>query len=127
MNENMIENGNVVEIVNLAREFDWTTKALDGVTLNVPRGGVFGLVGENGAGKTTLFKHILGLFRAKTGIVRVFGLDPVKNPVEVLGRIGYLSRTETPKLIIPMSRKCAGPTVEFFPGRTGPFSIHGNT
>ena len=57
----------------------------------VPRGCVFGLVGENGAGKTTLIKHMLGLLRAETGSVRVFGLDPVAEPVSVLGRIGYLS------------------------------------
>ena len=55
------------------------------------RGGVYGLVGANGAGKTTLIKHILGLLRAEGGSVRVFGLDPVTDPVAVLSRIGYLS------------------------------------
>ena len=54
-------------------------------------GGVYGLVGANGAGKTTLIKHILGLLRAESGSVRVFGLDPVADPVGVLSRIGYLS------------------------------------
>src|ERR1041385_4598441 len=77
-------------ITNLSRRFGSKT-ALDDVSLYVPRGGVFGLVGENGAGKTTLIKHILGLFRAETGAVRVFDLDPVSEPVSVLGRIGYLS------------------------------------
>jgi len=57
----------------------------------MPRGAVYGLVGANGAGKTTLIKHILGLLRAQTGSVRVFGLDPVADPVGVLSRIGYLS------------------------------------
>jgi len=52
---------------------------------------VYGLVGSNGAGKTTLLKHLLGLLRATTGSVRVFGLDPVRDPVGVLGRVGYLS------------------------------------
>lgn len=65
--------------------------ALDSVTLSMPRGAVYGLVGANGAGKTTLIKHILGLLRAQTGSVRVFGLDPVADPVGVLSRIGYLS------------------------------------
>ncbi|MBN1901726.1 ABC transporter ATP-binding protein [Candidatus Sumerlaeota bacterium] len=81
---------NVIEVRNLSRNFG-DTRALDDVTLDVSRGIVFGLVGENGAGKTTLIKHLLGLFRAKSGSVRVFGLDPVKDPVGVLGRIGYLS------------------------------------
>src|SRR4029079_16472898 len=80
----------IVEIHRLSRQFG-TTKALDDVSLVIPRGGVFGLIGGNGAGKTTLIKHILGLLRAQTGGVRVFGLDPVQNPVGVLGRIGYLS------------------------------------
>jgi ABC-2 type transport system ATP-binding protein len=52
---------------------------------------VFGLVGENGAGKSTLIKHLLGLWRAQTGTVKMFGLDPVADPVAVLGRVGYLS------------------------------------
>ena len=80
----------VIEITKLGRRFDLKL-ALDQVTLAVPRGCVFGLVGENGAGKTTLIKHILGLLRAETGLVRVFAKDPVADPVGVLGRIGYLS------------------------------------
>jgi ABC-2 type transport system ATP-binding protein len=52
---------------------------------------VYGLVGANGAGKTTLIKHVLGLLRAEAGSVRVFGCDPVADPVAVLSRIGYLS------------------------------------
>ena len=80
----------IVELRRLTRRFG-NTKALDDVSLVVPRGGVFGLIGGNGAGKTTLIKHLLGMFRAETGSVRVFGLDPVENPVGTLGRIGYLS------------------------------------
>ena len=80
----------VVSVANLSRRFG-SKIALDDISLHVPRGGVFGLVGENGAGKTTLIKHILGLFRAEEGSVRVFGLDPVADPVGVLRRIGYLS------------------------------------
>src|SRR5437764_12848972 len=79
-----------VAITNLSRRFGSKT-VLKEVSLHVPQGSVFGLVGENGAGKTTLIKHILGLFRAEAGTVRVFGMDPVSNPVSVLGRIGYLS------------------------------------
>ncbi|HSQ58695.1 MAG TPA: ABC transporter ATP-binding protein, partial [Gemmata sp.] len=65
--------------------------ALDNVRLAVPRGTVFGLVGVNGAGKTTLIKHVLGLLRATSGSVRVFGRDPAADPARVLIRIGYLS------------------------------------
>ena len=79
-----------IAITNLSRRFGSKT-VIDDVSLYVPRGSVFGLVGENGAGKTTLIKHILGLLRAEAGKVRVFGMDPVSDPVSVLGRIGYLS------------------------------------
>src|SRR5207248_68788 len=72
------------------RRFGGTT-ALDSVSVSLPRGAVYGLVGANGAGKTTLIRHILGLLRAESGSVRVFGLDPVADPVGVLSRIGYLS------------------------------------
>ena len=80
----------VIAIRDLSRRFG-ARPALDAVSLYVPRGCVFGLVGENGAGKTTLIKHILGLLKAESGSVRVFGRDPVTDSVGVLSRIGYLS------------------------------------
>ncbi|MHC1767875.1 MAG: ABC transporter ATP-binding protein [Verrucomicrobiia bacterium] len=80
----------VVRLESISRRYG-SKLALDRVSLNVPRGVVLGLVGANGAGKTTLIKHVLGLLRAKEGTVRVFGLDPVAHPVEVLSRVGYLS------------------------------------
>src|SRR5712692_210346 len=80
----------VITVSELTRRFGATT-ALSAVSLSVPPGAVYGLVGENGAGKTTLIKHILGLLRAESGSVRVFGHDPVADPVAVLSRIGYLS------------------------------------
>jgi ABC-2 type transport system ATP-binding protein len=80
----------VVNVSELTRRFGAKT-ALASVSLSMPRGAVYGLVGANGAGKTTLIKHVLGLLRAESGSVRVFGLDPVADPVSVLSRIGYLS------------------------------------
>jgi ABC-2 type transport system ATP-binding protein len=80
----------VINVSELTRRFGAKT-ALDSVSVSMPRGAVYGLVGANGAGKTTLIKHILGLLRAESGSVHVFGLDPVADPVAVLSRIGYLS------------------------------------
>jgi ABC-2 type transport system ATP-binding protein len=80
----------VIAITELSRRFG-TKVALDNVSLYVPQGCVFGLVGENGAGKTTLIKHVLGLLKAESGKVRVFGYEPTEAAVEVLGRVGYLS------------------------------------
>lgn len=80
----------IIEVSGLSRRFGKKV-ALKDVTLSVQRGQVFGLVGENGAGKTTFIRHLLGAYEAEAGTVRVFNLDPVRNPVAVLGRIGYLS------------------------------------
>ena len=80
----------VIAVTELTRRFG-TKSALAGVSLSLARGAVYGLVGGNGAGKTTLIRHLLGLLRAEAGAVRVFGLDPVQDPVAVLSRIGYLS------------------------------------
>jgi ABC-2 type transport system ATP-binding protein len=81
---------NAVEITGLSRRFG-SKLALAQVSLEVKPGRVFGLVGANGAGKTTLIKHLLGRLKAETGSVRVFGFDPVADPVAVLSRTGYLS------------------------------------
>jgi ABC-2 type transport system ATP-binding protein len=80
----------VIAVGGLTRYFG-AKAALNDVSMFVSRGSVLGLVGENGAGKTTLIRHLLGALKAQTGSVRVFGLDPVRDPVGVLGRVGYLS------------------------------------
>jgi ABC-2 type transport system ATP-binding protein len=81
---------NVIEVAGLNRTFG-SKLALNQVALQVRRGRVFGLVGANGAGKTTLIKHLLGRLTPQSGTVRVFGFDPVADPVAVLARTGYLS------------------------------------
>ena len=75
----------VISVTDLTRRFG-TKTAWASVSMCMPRGAVYGLVGVNGAGKTTLIKHILGLLRADGGSVRVFGLDPVADPAAVLSR-----------------------------------------
>jgi len=84
---------NIVELTNVTRAFSGK-KALDNVSLTLEKGQVLGLVGENAAGKTTIIKHILGLLKPDSGTVRVFGEDPVKEPVSVLARIGYMSEED---------------------------------
>src|SRR5437870_11670315 len=76
----------VVTVSELTRRFGDKT-ALASVSLSMPRGAVYVLVGENGAGKTTLIKHILGLCRTESGSVCVVRLDPVADPVAVLSRL----------------------------------------
>jgi ABC-2 type transport system ATP-binding protein len=80
----------IIRLDHVSRRYG-NTFAMNDVSIEVPRGGVLGLVGANGAGKTTLIKHILGLLKPQTGKVEVFGMDPVKRAVTVLSRLGYLS------------------------------------
>ncbi|MEZ5277113.1 MAG: ABC transporter ATP-binding protein [Opitutaceae bacterium] len=83
----------VIEIGDLIKEFDIglrgvRLRAVDGLSLRIPRGGVFGLLGPNGSGKSTTIKIILGLMRATSGSCAVLG-QPVGN-LEIRNRIGYL-------------------------------------
>ena len=65
-------------------------RALRGVDLEVRRGEIFGYLGPNGAGKTTTIRCLLDLIRPDGGTVRVLGIDPQADPVEVRTRTGYL-------------------------------------
>src|SRR4030042_1775207 len=64
--------------------------AVNDMTLEVPRGSVFGLLGPNGAGKTTTLRLLLGLQRPTAGRAEVFGRPCGPNAVWVRSRIGYL-------------------------------------
>ncbi|HEY3550688.1 MAG TPA: ABC transporter ATP-binding protein [Gaiellaceae bacterium] len=66
--------------------------ALQGCTLEIPRGSVTALVGPNGAGKTTLLRLAVGLTRPSAGSVRVLGLDPHAEAAEALPRVGFLAQ-----------------------------------
>jgi ABC-2 type transport system ATP-binding protein len=65
-------------------------EAVHDLHLTVRPGCCYGLFGRNGAGKTTTMKCLLNLLRAPKGSVRVFGLDPAKNEVEVKRRLAYV-------------------------------------
>ena len=78
-----------VEVDNVSRSFG-SFKALNGVSLRVRKGEIYGLLGPNGAGKSTLIRHICGLLEANSGTVTVLG---VRMPnVPVLRRIGYMTQ-----------------------------------
>ena len=78
-----------IEIKNVSKKYRRTV-ALDNVSLNVPVGTVFALLGENGAGKTTLIQNILGLTAADTGSVSVLGQDPKRKAVQIRRQVGYV-------------------------------------
>ena len=68
-----------IEVRNLRKVFDGTS-ALDGVSLTVPAGAVYGLVGPNGCGKSTLVLHLCGAMRPTSGDVLVLGEKVLENP-----------------------------------------------
>jgi ABC-2 type transport system ATP-binding protein len=83
----------LIEIIRAPRRFRWTT-ALDGVTLDIGEGDVFGLVGSNGAGKTTLIKILSTLLLPTHGRVEIMGDDVVKFPHNVRRVLGWCLDTE---------------------------------
>lgn len=82
---------NAVQFTGVSKQYG-TTRALEGVTLDVTRGEMFGLIGSDGAGKTTAIRLMCGLLRASAGEVRVLGRDPVLDHRQITRRVGYLSQ-----------------------------------
>jgi ABC-2 type transport system ATP-binding protein len=68
-----------LEAVGVSKAYG-SVHALDGLTLNIPRGGIFGILGPNGAGKSTLFRIVLGLVRPTTGETRLLGAPVIETP-----------------------------------------------
>jgi ABC-2 type transport system ATP-binding protein len=84
----------VIQLANVSKQFGRTTALVD-VSLDVPSGVVFALLGENGAGKTTAIRLMLGLTEVTTGDVRVLGLDSRRDGLEIRRRVGYLPERPT--------------------------------
>ena len=68
----------MIEAKNVVKTFDGF-RALDGATLTVPKGAVYGLVGPNGAGKSTIIRHLTGVYRADSGEVLLDGQSIYEN------------------------------------------------
>lgn len=79
----------VIEIYGLTKRYG-THTVVDNLDLFVAEGEIYGLLGPNGAGKSTTILMLLGLSEPDSGAVRVCGLDPVRNPINVKRKVGYL-------------------------------------
>jgi ABC-2 type transport system ATP-binding protein len=79
----------VITTRGLTKRYRETT-VVDSINFEVGRGEIFGLLGPNGAGKTTTILMMLGLTEVSDGEVRVLGHNPVREPLEVKRRVGYL-------------------------------------
>jgi ABC-2 type transport system ATP-binding protein len=79
----------VIEAQNLTKRYNGVP-VVNGISFNVAQGEIFGLLGPNGAGKTTTILMMLGLTEVSEGTVSVLGYDPVREPLQVKRRVGYL-------------------------------------
>jgi ABC-2 type transport system ATP-binding protein len=84
-----VVNDAVIDVRGLVKTFG-SHRALDGLDLAVREGEVHGFLGPNGAGKSTTIRVLLGLLRADSGEVRLFGGDPWRQAAELHGRLAYV-------------------------------------
>ncbi|MEO6236505.1 MAG: ABC transporter ATP-binding protein [Vicinamibacterales bacterium] len=96
-----------VETRGLARVFG-SKRAVDGIDLQVPAGSLYGFLGPNGAGKSTTIKCLTGLLRPSAGEIRILGLDPLADPVEIKRRVGVV-----PEDLALFDRLTAAETLSF--------------
>ena len=78
----------MIKVSNVVKEFDGF-RALDDLTLTVPKGAVYGMVGPNGAGKSTIIRHITGIYRQDSGEILVDGEPVFENP-GIKSRMAYI-------------------------------------
>jgi len=83
---------NAIEIVNLSKSYGKIC-ALNNMSLEVPEGTIYGLVGPNGSGKTTLIKALVGSLRPDSGFAKVLGLNPLKDKWQLRRQIGYMPQS----------------------------------
>jgi ABC-2 type transport system ATP-binding protein len=87
----------VVQIKNLYKSYG-KIKAIDGISFNVSKGEIFGMVGPNGAGKTTAIECIEGLRKPSSGSIDVLGFNPTKDGRNLRKYIGIqLQQSELPE------------------------------
>ncbi len=102
----------VIQTHGLAKIYK-ETQALKPLDLMVPKNSIFGFLGPNGVGKTTTMKLLLGLIHPTAGSASLFGLDSVRDSVEIRSRIGYLP--QEPRFYEHMTaRQTLDFTVRFF-------------
>ena len=78
----------MLEMKNVTKTFG-DFKALDDLSLTIPKGAVYGMVGPNGAGKSTAIRHLTGVYRPDSGSITLEGMPVFENPVQK-ARIGYI-------------------------------------
>ncbi len=90
MNDDL-NNQLAIKIIDVKKQYG-DVQALKGISFDVKKGEMFGLVGPDGAGKTTTIRLLCGLLTPSAGSVEIFGMDLVKQKSQVQKNIGYLSQ-----------------------------------
>ncbi|MFY9935298.1 MAG: ATP-binding cassette domain-containing protein, partial [Silvibacterium sp.] len=84
----------VVETRSLVKRYGGSDRravaAVDGLSMRVERGSIYGFLGRNGAGKTTTIRMLAGLAKANSGSARVLGLDAGRDSIAILERTGFV-------------------------------------
>lgn len=83
-----------IEVENLVASYG-RRRAVDGLTLTVPQGTVYGFLGPNGAGKTTTIKTLMGFREPDSGRARVLGYDVVEESLQMRTRVGFVAETSS--------------------------------
>lgn len=79
----------VLELKSVSKRFGQAV-AVDGLSLALRAGEMYGLIGPNGSGKTTTMKMVAGLYRPTAGVIRVNGIDLAESPTKAKRRLGYV-------------------------------------
>ncbi|MBC7119985.1 MAG: ATP-binding cassette domain-containing protein [Candidatus Methanosuratus sp.] len=85
----------IIQVRELSKSFNGTTRAVDGISFEVYEGEIFGFLGPNGAGKTTTISMLTTLLRPTSGSATICGFDILKEPNEVRKRIGVVPQEYT--------------------------------
>ena len=80
---------NIIETKNLTKYYG-DKKGIEGLTMSVKEGEIFGFIGPNGAGKSTTIRTLLSLIYKTSGEAKIFGLDTEKDNVKILENVGYV-------------------------------------
>ncbi|MDF2502676.1 MULTISPECIES: ABC transporter ATP-binding protein [Clostridium] len=81
----------MIEITDVNKSYNKTSKAVDSLNLTINDGEIFGFLGHNGAGKTTTIKMITGILKKDSGYIGINGIDITEKPIEAKKQFGYVS------------------------------------
>lgn len=91
----MYTGNHAISVSDLVKTYDGKKNAVDGISFEVSRGEIYGLLGKNGAGKSTTIKILTTLIDPSSGSVEVLGLDPTRHPLQIKKSIGVVQQAES--------------------------------